>query len=216
MKPFALFPLLFCCISYNLSAQKKEVSPTIRPYWALMPCYSTTSKGNAFALNAEYQYRYKNIGIAGGLSLEYATSQSGGIGIRYRVGEIPYNWKPSVPSIYQSSERWVNLAPSLLGYYYLGEKGNWEGFFKTGIVANYTMWYSYDGLEYKTDFMGKVIDAGFTSVSQTTNSIDLQSINWLIGGGVQYKLGETAAFRIASEVQWARGISILGGFVFKI
>jgi hypothetical protein len=214
MKPIILRVFLFCLMTNPLLAQKRVVPPTVQPYWALMPCYSTYK---ACSLNSEYQYRYKKIGIGVGFSIEYAFGGSRqAIGIRYPVGAIPFNWKPSVPSIYQAKERRVNIAPSLLGYYYLGEKGNWEGFFKSGIVFNYRAWYNYNGLEYKTDFMGKVIDAGFTPVSETINSIDLQSINWLIGGGVQYKLGQTATFRIASEVQWARGISILGGFVFKI
>jgi hypothetical protein len=215
MKPLIIL-LPFCFITNALFGQKKEVNPTIQPYWALSTAYSTASKGNGFSLNGEYQYRYKNIGIGAGFAVEYMATRGGSLGKLYAVGEIIYGWRPSGRYPYKSLERWANLAPSLLGYYYLGEKGNWEGFFKTGVVANYRAWYSYNGLEYKTDFMGKVIDAGLTPVQETINSVDLQTVNWLIGGGIQYKFNKTIALRMTSEVQWGRGISILGGFVFKI
>ena len=61
-----------------------------------------------------------------------------------------------------------------------------------------------------------MIDKGPIPVETTINSIDLQSINWLIGGGVQYTLNRKMAFRMTSEIQWRRGVSILGGVVFKL
>lgn len=215
MKRFTAVILVSYLTIISLLAQKKEEN-SIKTYVAFMSSYSIVPTGNAIALNSEYQYRYKNIGIGGNFSLEYAASKNGGHGKRYDVGTVVFGWKPSGHNAYQSNEQWLNVAPSLLGYYYLGEKRKWEGFFKTGIVANCNIWYAYNGLEYKTDYMGKIIAEGFIQNSQTSNSIDLQSINWLIGGGVQYKLTRLATFRIASEIQWGRGISILGGFVFKV
>ena len=90
------------------------------------------------------------------------------------------------------------------------------GFFKTGIVANYNAWYSYKGSEFRLDSDGKVVDKGPIAVEEKTNSIDLQSINWLIGGGVLYNLNKNTALRLTSEIQWSRGISLLGGIFFKI
>lgn len=215
MKRFLTLVLLFCLLINELFAQKKTDNP-IQPYFALMTGYATIPVGNAISINSEYQYRYKKIGIGAGLGIEYATSKNGGLGLRYPVGEVLYRWNPSGHNAFQSTEHWLNIVPSLVGYYYLGQKQKWEGFFKSGIIANYNAWYSYNGLEYKTDLAGKVIEEGFTPASQTINSIDLQSINWLIGGGVQYQMSKTTSFRMSSEIQWGRGILILGGVVFKI
>ena len=214
MKRLFTLTLLFCFLMNGLLAQKKADNP-IQPYFALMTGYAINPEGNAISVNSEYQYRYKNIGIGVGLGFEYATSKNGG-GLRYPVGKTISRWNPSGHNAFQSTEYWLNIIPSLVGYYYVGQKHKWEGFFKSGILANYNAWYSYNGLEYKTDQTGKVIEEGFTTVNQTINSIDLQSINWLIGGGVQYQMSKMMSLRISSEIQWERGVLILGGVVFKI
>lgn len=215
MKRFLTLVLLFCLVANGLLAQKKA-DKGIQTYFALKLGYTVASAGKALSFNMEYQFRNEKIGIGVGFGVEYATYNGEGLHLRYPVGHYVYGWKPFVPTIYQSNEQQINMAPSLLGYYYLRPKKRWEGFFKTGIVANYNAWYDYKGLAYKTDNEGKVTDLDFTPVNQTTQSIDLRSINWLIGGGVQYTLNRKTALHMTSEIQWGRGVSILGGVVFKI
>ncbi len=215
MKRFLTLVLLLCLVVDGLLAQKKAEN-AIQPYFAIMSGYTAISFGRIFPLNFEYQYRYKKIGIGVGFTSEYAKYSYGSLKHLYEVGTIAQSNSAAYNLAYQAKQQWINLAPSLLGYYYLGKKKKWEGFFKTGIVANYNAWYAYKGFEYRLGSEGKVVDKGPILVETTINSIDLQSINWIIGGGVQYTLNRKTALRMTSEIQWARGVSILGGVVFKL
>ena len=215
MKRFWTLALLFCLFVNGLLAQKKEIEETIQPAFSVMFGYAAIKSRTIIPLSLEYQLRHKNFAIAVGLNTEYQTYHSG-LGFQYRIGDTIDFYNPSVPTVYKSTEHWLNILPSLLGYYYLGKKGKLEGFFKAGIVANYVAWYSREALEYKIDNTGKILDTKYTPVSQTTNSIDLQSINWLIGGGILYNFNKKTALRASSEMQWGRGVVVLGGVLFKI
>ena len=214
MNQFFASVLLFSLLSSPLFAQKKVEKP-IQPYFAVATGYAETSVGTGFPLNVDYQWRYKKIGIGVGFGVEYVSYKYGSTNRLYEIGENTYRNNYRGRTVYQATEQWFNLVPSLMGYYYLGKKNRWEGFFKTGVFALYNAWYDYNGLEYKIDYQGKIIDKGPIPVHETKNSIDLQRINWLVGGGVLYKLNEKTALRMSSEVQWGRGISVLGGVVFK-
>ena len=214
MNPFFASVLFFSLFSSPLFAQKKVAKP-IQPYFAIATGFNEISVGSGFPLNVDYQWRYKKIGVGVGFGAEYVKYKYGSTNRLYEIGAAINATRPLNRLAYQSTEQWFNLVPSLMGYYYLGKKKRWEGFFKTGVFALYNAWYDYNGLEYKIDYQGKIIDKGPIPVYETKNSIDLQRINWLVGGGVLYKLNEKTALRLSSEVQWGRGISVLGGVVFK-
>ena len=219
MNPFFASVLLFFLFSNALFAQKKVEKP-IQPYFAIATGYAETSVGTGFPLNVDYQWRYKKIGIGVGFGVEYVNYKQSNKAVRpFEIGMVlppqQYLLIQRRPYIFQATEQWFNLVPSLMGYYYLGKKKRWEGFFKTGIFALYNAWYDLNGLEYKVDSQMKIIGTGPIDERETKNSIDLQRINWLVGGGVLYKLNEKTALRMSSEVQWGRGISVLGGVVFK-
>ena len=216
MKRILMLALLLNCVVCGLFGQKKK-EIIVESIFSIMSGYTTMSSHNAVPLTFEYQYKFKNFALGVGLSGEYEAYKYGSINRRlYEVGVRVRDLGPGQRSAYQSSEKWLNIAPSLLGYYFIGQKKKLEGFFKTGVVANYNAYYSYKGYEYRTDLQGLVVDIGPIYASETKTSIDLQSINWLIGGGVQYKLNKKTAFRLVCETQWARGLSLLGGICFKI
>ena len=99
-----------------------------------MSGYTATSIGRTFPLNFEYQYRYKKIGIGVGFTSEYSKYSYGSLNYLYEVGTKVRSNSAAYNLAYQAKQQWINLAPLLLGYYYLGEKKKWKGFFKTGIV----------------------------------------------------------------------------------
>lgn len=217
MKRFLTLVLLLNLVVNGLFAQTKE-GPIINSSFTFMPGYALTSRGTTIPFYVEYQIRHKSVGIGVGLFAEYQRYKYSRDmrQLLYEIGDNVYRWGDTRRFAYQSDEKWFNLAPSLVGYYYLRRKNKLEGFFRTGIVANYNAWYAYKGLEYKTDYRGQLLEKGLVDVGQTINSIDLQSINWLIGGGIQYHMNNQMILRLTSDIQWGRGILLLGGVSFKI
>ena len=134
MNPFFASVLLFFLFSNALFAQKKVEKP-IRPYFGIATGFNEISTGKGFPLNVDYQWRYKKIGIGVGFGAEYANYKYGSTNRLYENGATVRATQPLNRLAYQSTEQWFNLVPSLMGYYYLGKKKRWEGFFKTGIFA---------------------------------------------------------------------------------
>ncbi len=224
MKRILMLILLLNIVVCRLSGQKRSEN-IAQSHFSVMLGYSLTNQGDAIPINFEYQCRYKRWGIGVGMTVENETYKYGNLNRLYAMG---FNTKEIralninvYPLAYQSTEHWLNIAPSLLGYFYFVQSEKWDIFFRTGIYANYNERYFYKGYEFRIDNQGIVIDEGPIVVKSTKKPQVLQnedplSINWLLGIGFQYKLNKKLTLRFMSEMQWERGISILGGICFKI
>jgi hypothetical protein len=224
MKRILVLALWLNCVVCGLFAQKKSKNNR-QSYFGVMSGYSFTGHGFAFPLNFEYQYRYKRWGIGAGMTVENEIYKYGNLNRLYEIGfdtkQVSVLNINIYPLAYQRTEHWLNIAPSLLGYFYFVQSEKWDVFFRTGIIANYNIAYFYKGSEFRIDNQGIVTDAGPVLVKSVTKPQVLQnedplSINWLFGLGCQYKLNKKLTLRLIPEMQRQRGISILGGLSFKI